>query len=94
MGILLKITGQLLARKFERERKTEKSTSTTRIWRMEEKVERRHKDGNQVLLVDGIRRKECMDCLPVGLGSDIELKILPEVKTDLVMIDDGFPTLP
>ena len=74
-----------------RGRQREKSTSTTRIRRREEDVERRQQ-GRQLGGGDkggdkGGRNSKGMHGL--GLGSEIELRKLPEVEMDLKV--DGFP---
>jgi hypothetical protein len=83
MGIRLKLTGKLLERKFEREilmlrwsveEDKVESTTTTRIRRREEDVERRQQ---------GTEFDERN-----AWGSDIELKMLPEVKNGLASDDD------
>jgi hypothetical protein len=64
-----------------RGRHREKSTSTTRIRRREEDVERR-RQGRQSVVGDKGGRNSTKGMHGLGLGSDIELKILPEVETD------------
>ena len=71
-----------------RGRQREKSTSTTRIRRREEDVERREQRGQLGVGDKGGRSSKGMHGL--GLGSDIELKKLPEVEMDLKKID-GLP---
>jgi len=70
-----------------RGRQREKSTSTTRIRRREEDVERRQQGGQLGLGDNGERISKGMYGL--GLGSDIELKKLPEMEMDLKI--DGLP---
>jgi hypothetical protein len=93
MVIRFKITKQLLARKFERDidaamerrgTQREKSTSTFRIRRREEDVERRQQ-GRQSLAAVGDKgeRNSTKGMHGLGLGSDIELKNLPEVENGL-----------
>jgi hypothetical protein len=72
-----------------RGRQREKSTSTTRIRRREEDVERRQQGGQLGLGDKGGRISKGMYGL--GLGSDIELKKLPEMEMDLKI--DGLPWL-
>ena len=70
-----------------RGRQREKSTSTSRIRRREEDVERRQQGGQSGVGNKGGRNSKGMYGL--GLGSDIELKKLPEVEMDLKI--DGLP---
>ena len=70
-----------------RGRQREKSTSTSRIRRREEDIERRRHGGQLGVRDKGGRNSKGMHGL--GLGSDIELKKLPEVELDLKI--DGLP---
>jgi hypothetical protein len=66
-----------------RGRQREKSTSTTRIRRREEDVERRQQGRLSLAAVgDKCGRDSTKGMHGLGLGSDIELKNLPEVETD------------
>jgi hypothetical protein len=66
-----------------RGRQREKSTSTTRIRRREEDVERRQQGRLSLAAVgDKCGRDSTKGMHGLVLGSDIELKNLPEVETD------------
>ena len=64
-----------------RGRQREKSTSTTRIRRREEDVERRQ-HGRQSGVGDNKDGRNSKGMHGLGLGSDMELKKLPEVERD------------
>ena len=65
-----------------RGRQREKSTSTTRIRRREEDVERRQQGRQSAVVGDKGGRNSTKGMHGLGLGSDIELKKFPKVETD------------
>ena len=73
-----------------RGRQREKSTSTSRIRRREEDVERREQ-GRQLGVGGDKGGRNSKGMHGLGLGSDIELKKLPEVEMDMDLKIDGLP---